>query len=1397
MNLYLDEVASIRQGIREAATQTTDVVLDSVQRKLDEALTRTNSLASCGHEDLIAHLRSGVTAAEREIDMLRDVIRDRDLDQENALTEYKIDGLGDTIRDHNRSLHNLQEVLREAITSRERDASRDRPRDVIIQPRETDSTTNSEIRDIQKTLLELQYSLKHVAENQVKEKPERVREPEIQHNANCLHCTNCKRNDRDIDLEKELRKVKLELAETMNVKMEKGSLEKLRSDHTTLSIDMERMRAERNHLNEVLAQYKTQLSEIEQDKRARYHELLEINDRIAESERSMAENKATEKRAVETLRQESEELRKTISDLNLQREQMIHEAAQTQLNLKHERRAFEEEMRQKKQVFEETSITTTTRKEQEISGLETRQREREAALTELDGQIRERQTQLHQLKLEETQSERQNEMLKQQLDKQIENRNDLLQKTEEKVRELSSQIEEINEKKIAAQYDMKEVVKNIGAYKDSLSQLEREKQTMNSELQSVASKFKETETRLSSLTSELGGIVREKDSVKSELCRQQDTLETLTSEVNGLNEKKQQRKDKLKQLQEDCETLDRNIREKRSASVGHTTKKNELEKETRELESKQKMFSEQVEDISRELKSLDAQKQNEINSITELKNNFEVIKSKRGQLQDSFTVEEEKIKDCVQTMRGEQAALDENLKTLEQKIGSLDRDISLKTENLLRLSEEEERNKAILAELEMSKVSATNELDQHLNSAIKEKYALSTDITALKREKEQLKSQQATLTAELQKMRNEDALLRDKIRNDKTVCEQLQTTCANAERQYKDYCNLAEQTVLQMNNLHKNIVTVEKELQGKRSELRDSNSKLDQIQSVLQDRQEKLHLLERKLLSYAQKLTSSKTTLEENQNNISSLALQKSDLDSEMGMLKREIDSLEGSKQRTNEEVNGQRNVLDNLRKDLAACQRQHKQEMAKYNKLMREKTKYDSEVKSAKASCDSYSQNLARMKQDEQVTKERMSELSRDLAAVSQEFKEKSASLRSVEELKSQTSHLDHEIKQKSEVLSKYDEKLGEISKVKEAAMEKEMLLKDSETKVANLQNQIEDLTKTSQEKQQSEYVATTGLKKNMKKLKKHLKSQMESSSQLKKELAEQVATAKTLELDLLAQRDAHNSILATLEEDNEALHSKCEEQLLEIETLRLELTASRHNLGTKQAELTFVAEDIFNKSVHGDMDNRLAALGARDEIRNELMYSITEMNRNKRDILSDMELLRPNENIPTRDTSAIEDRKILDNINYKLNQIESTLNKDTLSSPMRTGTFADPLLTTEDSILNCTDRHDDVMMTSHDLAATGESLYKSKPRHPSLSSLENTQPRSQLASRQDYIPRSLNSESLSHPPTSSPEYRQTPGTESGRNSRITPASDQGYLTGHDPDTLSHEQDQWYNHVD
>ena len=69
-------------------------------------------------------------------------------------------------------------------------------------------------------------------------------------------------------------------------------------------------------------------------------------------------------------------------------------------------------------------------------------------------------------------------------------------------------------------------------------------------------------------------------------------------------------------------------------------------------------------------------------------------------------------------------------------------------------------------------------------------------------------------------------------------------------------------------------------------------------------------------------------------------------------------------------------------------------------------------------------------MKEDERVMKERMGELSRDLSAVSQEFKEKSASLRSVEELKSQTSHLDHEIKQKSEVSQDFGiQQNGEIT--------------------------------------------------------------------------------------------------------------------------------------------------------------------------------------------------------------------------------------------------------------------------------------------------------------------------------------------------------------------------------
>ena len=44
-----------------------------------------------------------------------------------------------------------------------------------------------------------------------------------------------------------------------------------------------------------------------------------------------------------------------------------------------------------------------------------------------------------------------------------------------------------------------------------------------------------------------------------------------------------------------------------------------------------------------------------------------------------------------------------------------------------------------------------------------------------------------------------------------------------------------------------------------------------------------------------------------------------------------------------------------------------------------------------------------------------------------------------------------------------------------------------------------------------------------------------------------------------------------------------------------RLELAAARHSLGTKQAELTFVAEDLFDKSVSEDMVTNLTAMDNR----------------------------------------------------------------------------------------------------------------------------------------------------------------------------------------------------------
>ena len=45
--LLPEEIRTIKQGLRDAVTQTnSNLLLDDVQRKIDNALTRTNSLVS-------------------------------------------------------------------------------------------------------------------------------------------------------------------------------------------------------------------------------------------------------------------------------------------------------------------------------------------------------------------------------------------------------------------------------------------------------------------------------------------------------------------------------------------------------------------------------------------------------------------------------------------------------------------------------------------------------------------------------------------------------------------------------------------------------------------------------------------------------------------------------------------------------------------------------------------------------------------------------------------------------------------------------------------------------------------------------------------------------------------------------------------------------------------------------------------------------------------------------------------------------------------------------------------------------------------------------------------------------------------------------------------------------
>eukprot|EP00116_Pleurobrachia_bachei_P018590 sb/3478852/ len=97
----------------------------------------------------------------------------------------------------------------------------------------------------------------------------------------------------------------------------------------------------------------------------------------------------------------------------------------------------------------------------------------------------------------------------------------------------------------------------------------------------------------------------------------------------------------------------------------------------------------------------------------------------------------------------------------------------------------------------------------------------------------------------------------------------------------------------------------------------------------------------------------------------------------------------------------------------------------------------------------------------------------------------------------------------------------MEEINEIRSSAADKEIKIKDAEGRIESLVQEVESAAKTAQNNTE----ATNILKRNIKKMKKHLKAEYEKEAELMKQLAEQSAIAQTLELDLQAQKNVSYS--------------------------------------------------------------------------------------------------------------------------------------------------------------------------------------------------------------------------------------------------------------------------------
>lgn len=732
--------------------------------------------------------------------------------------------------------------------------------------------------------------------------------------------------------------------------------------------------------------------------------------------------------------------------------------------------------------------------------------------------------------------------------------NDKIAELEETIKKLQDDLEESDDKNEelqrtldALKQEKESYETNVASMTQQINDYKQQVENMKIQLSEGTTKAEQEQARFSALTNEVSALKSEvgrlqvnlnaanegkqmlEQSYKTQIDEKNNQIADLQKQLSDLQiQHKQELSQKDKDCQEQLKIKDSELNNlRKEISTLETTSNQQLQ----QLQSQMKEKEDQINNLTASLSDSQKKDGTKQSEITNLQEQLQKLIYEKATLQKNILEEQGKFstallekeaefkrilgeKDTIiQNMENEAAKNSAKIQSLQQEITTLRTTISQMESNQtiqaselqLQINEKEKEKKAL--EESMQRMAAKAQQDQAMIEDLNKQITIltqsissskTTSETTMKQKEEELARLQQTLAKvesdcleDKKKLMETQAVLKKLVSEAEVLDKKLQTSQANFNSQIQERNSHLESIVAEKN---KRILELEGKVNAQTSELLSRDSRITQLETLLQKQQlkdsemskkmEELLQEKRELQDKLDALQKAKKQIEEEKNTL------EESFNEERSSLQKEIDKKNNEINKLKETIQMKDNFLREFMDELKILQADQKEKDATILQQQQQLETLRKEYGDLKSSTET---SLFRLQDKLKVKEEEVSKIQKQLQVSTQEKNKLQQDLNTKEGEKKKVEAELQQAKQNLQTLETFTSSLQEQMAKLQAEYEKNIRLLEEENKKKdaeinmyqtyfnNNNNQVENMKKALSDNQK-EYIIMMEEKENYK---------------------------------------------------------------------------------------------------------------------------------------------------------------------------------------------------------------------------------------------------------------------------------------------------------------------------